>query len=388
MKSKKIDYSKSFKGKKLNICILGGGNIGTLLLGDIGTKENISVNLFTSKPSKWRHDIEVYNNDNTVKYTGKIDVISDNPTDVIADADIIISTLPSHIFPIVIKEISQFINHGTWIGVMPGSGGCEFYCKELIENGCTLFGFQRVHGISRIKEYGKSVYDLGKKNELHIAAIPLEKTKKVCMVMEGILDMKCNPLSNFLNVTLTPSNPILHTTRLYSMFHHYQQGMYWENVINFYEDWSDEASKILIACDEELQIMCQKMNGFDLTGVRSLKKHYESETPEKLTKKISSIIAFKGIKTPMIQTEKGYIPDFKSRYFLEDFPYGLCIIKGFCDVIKLDTPNIDRVLMWFEKIAGVEYYINGKFEGKDLRCLPIPKNYGLNSVKDIILYYS
>ena len=228
MKSKKVDYSKSFKGKKLNICILGGGNIGTLLLGDIGTKENISVNLFTSKPSKWRHEIEVYNNDNIVKYTGTIDVISDNPTDVIVDADIIISTLPSHIFPIVIKEISQFIKHGTWIGVMPGSGGCEFYCKELIENGCTLFGFQRVHGISRIKEYGKSVYDLGKKNELHIAGIPLEKTEEVCMVMEGILDMKCNPLSNFLNVTLTPSNPILHTTRLYSMFHHYQQGMYWE----------------------------------------------------------------------------------------------------------------------------------------------------------------
>ena len=371
----------------MKICILGGGNIGSLILGDIGLKEGVSVRLLTSRPDEWSHTIEVYDRYGDVKYKGNVDVISNNPEDVVIDADIIISTLPSHIFPIIIQRIKPFIKTGTWIGVMPGSGGSEFYCKELIENGCTLFGFQRVHGISRIREYGRSVYDLGKKNELYIAAVPTEKTKEVCMVMENLFDMKCNSLANYLNVTLTPSNSILHTTRLYTMFHDYKEGMYWDKIIAFYTEWTDEASKMMIACDEELQTMCCKVDGLDLTGVRSLTEHYESKTPKKMTEKISNIIAFKSIKTPMIATEQGYIPDFKSRYFLEDFPYGLCIIKGFCEIVRLKTPSINKVLMWFEKIAGIKYYIDGRFEGKDLKDLPLPKNYGLNSVEDIVAYY-
>ncbi|MBU5483064.1 NAD/NADP octopine/nopaline dehydrogenase family protein [Clostridium sp. MSJ-11] len=388
MRLKRVRPSKYFKDKKLNICILGGGNVGTLLLGDIGSNKDLSVRLFTSNPHKWSHEIEVCSNDNTVKYKGKIDIISDNPEDVIGDADIIISTLPSQVFPKIIGKIKSFIKSRTWIGVMPGSGGSEFYCKELLEIGCILFGFQRVHGISRIKEYGKSVYDLGKKNELHIAAIPVDQTESICMKLENIMKIKCNPLPNYLNVTLTPSNSILHTTRLYTMFYHYKEGLFWDEVIDFYEEWNDEASKMLIACDEELQLLCKSISGLNLTGVKSLKEHYESGTPEEMTKKINNIIPFKGIKAPMIKTQRGYIPDFNSRYFLEDFPYGLCIIKGFCDVVGLDTPNIDKVLIWFEKIAEVEYYVNNKFEGKDLKYLSLPKNYGLSSVEDIIFYYS
>jgi hypothetical protein len=282
----------------------------------------------------------------------------------------------------------SFIKAETIIGIMPGSGGSEFICKELTKKGCILFGFQRVHGISRIKEYGKSVYDLGKKNELFIGAIPIEKTEYICNIMENMLGMKCNPLPNYLNVTLTPSNPILHTTRLYTMFNDYIAGTYWNNIINFYEDWTDKTSEVLFSCDDELQRMCTLIYGLDLSGVKSLKEYYESETPKKMTEKIKSIIPFRGIKAPMIKTEKGFVPDFSSRYFLEDFPYGLCIIKGFCDIAEIDTPCIDEILMWFERIFEVEYYVNGKFEGKDLKYLPLPKNYGLNSIEDIISYYN
>ncbi|NMB07176.1 MAG: hypothetical protein GX981_02165 [Tissierellia bacterium] len=387
MNTKRISWRQYFHKKQLNICIIGGGNIGSLLIGDIGSKDSVSVRLLTSKPQKWNHKVQVCTVDGVVEYVGEIDIISNKPKDVIADADIIISTLPSHIFSKRIEKIKPFIKMGTWLGVMPGSGGNEFYCKELIENGCILFGFQRVHGIARVKEYGKSVYNLGKKKELHIAVMPTEKTKEVCLIMESLFDMKCYMLPNFLNVTLIPSNPILHTTRLYTMFYNYKEGMYWDEAIDFYEDWTNESSKILIACDEELQVMCQMIKGLNLTGVRSLKKHYESETPEAMTDKISNIVAFKGIKAPMIKTKKGYIPDFNSRYFLEDFPYGLCIIKGFCDIVGLKTVYIDKVLMWFESITKVEYYVNKKFEGKDLKDLPIPRNFGLNSIEDIKSYY-
>ena len=371
----------------MKICVIGGGNIGTLLIGDIGGKDEFSLRLLTSRPDEWNNIIEVCDEDGSLKHVGNVDIISNKPEDVIKDADIIISTLPSHILPQTIQTIKPFIKDGALIGVMPGSGGSEFYCKELIERGCILFGFQRVHGIARIREYGKSVYDLGRKEELFIAAIPAEKTFEICQIMSNIFDVNCISLPNYLTITITPSNSILHTTRLYTMFRDYQEGSYWNKIMDFYAEWTDESSKMLIACDKELQAFCGMMTGLNLSGVRSLTDHYESKTPEELTAKIASIEAFANIKTPMLKTSKGYIPDFSSRYFQEDFPYGLCIIKGFCKIVGLETPSIDKVLMWFEKVVGAEYYLEGSFTGKDLLSLPLPQNYGLSSAEDIVMYY-
>jgi len=373
--------------RKVNICILGGGNIGTLLLADIGRNDKLRVRLLTSKPNVWNDIIEVYDSNNVFKYSGKIDMVSDNPDDVIRDADIIISTLPSHVFSIVLDKINSSIKPGTWIGMMPGSGGGEFYLKKLFGSKCVLFGFQRVHGISRVKEYGKSVYDLGRKSELYIATIPKELSVEVATTMEDIIGIKCYSHRNYLNVTLTPSNPILHTSRLYSLFREYSNNCYWDREIEFYSDWTDEASDILIECDKELQGMCKMIGNIDLSGVKSLTTYYESSTPKEMTEKIRSIKAFSGIKVPMIRREKGYVPDFNSRYFKEDFPYGLCIIKSFCDIIGLNTPMIDEILLWYEATNGLNYFVEGKFEGKDLTDLLLPQNFGLKCVEDIVEFY-
>ncbi|MCB2300454.1 NAD/NADP-dependent octopine/nopaline dehydrogenase family protein [Clostridium tagluense] len=371
----------------MNICILGGGNLGTLVMGDIGRREDISVRLLTSRPDDWNHIIEVCDNDGIFKYSGRVDIISSNPEEVISDADIIISTLPSYMFNRTIQKIKPFLKAGVWIGMMPGNGGSECYCKELIESGCTLFGFQRVYGIARIKEYGKSVYDLGKKKELFIGAIPSCNTTDVCRVIEDLFNVKCNPLANYLHVALTPANPILHTARLYEMFHNYSEGVYWEKMISFYTEWTDEASTILLACDEEVQILCRRLATVDLKRVGFVKEYFGAETPQQMTAKISNMISLKNIQSPMIVTEEGYIPDFKSRYFMEDFPFGLCIIKSFSEIVGVEIPLIDKILMWFEKVTGVEYYVDGKFEGKDLKNLPLPQNFGINSPEDIIAYY-
>jgi hypothetical protein len=44
--------------------------------------------------------------------------------------------------------------------------------------------------------------------------------------------------------------------------------------------------------------------------------------------------------------EGGWIPDFASRYFTEDFPYGLRFIKELAEQHNIPTPTIDRVYNW------------------------------------------
>ena len=69
----------------------------------------------------------------------------------------------------------------------------------------------------------------------------------------------------------------------------------------------------------------------------------------------------------MIQTPNGkYGPDWQNRYFTEDIPYGLLIIKAFACKYEIDTPTIDRVLEWAQSGMSKEYMVNRQLTGKDI----------------------
>lgn len=42
----------------------------------------------------------------------------------------------------------------------------------------------------------------------------------------------------------------------------------------------------------------------------------------------------------------GWCPDFSSRYFTEDFPFGLKFIRDLCIERNVSCPNIDKVYAW------------------------------------------
>ena len=203
-----------------------------------------------------------------------------------------------------------------------------------------------------------------------------------------MFDIKTTPLPNYLSVTLTPSNPILHPSRLFTLFKDYQKGVIYKEIPLFYEDWDDETSKVLIACDEELHQVLDKIP-MDTTNIIPLLNHYESSNYMELTNKIHSIKSFKGIKSPEIKIENGFIPDLDNRYFTADFPYGLVIIKAFAMICKVETKTIDTVISWYQSIVNKEYInIKENTLGRDSKELSLPQLYGINTIKDICEYYN
>ncbi len=84
--------------------------------------------------------------------------------------------------------------------------------------------------------------------------------------------------------------------------------------------------------------------------------YYESHDAESLTRKTRSIGGFKGIKTPMILTERGWQPDLNSRYFQEDFMHGLRYIYQEAHRQGVAVPMIDMVYNW--GIMSVKYSTN------------------------------
>ena len=48
----------------------------------------------------------------------------------------------------------------------------------------------------------------------------------------------------------------------------------------------------------------------------------------------------------MKQGPTGWVPDYSSRYFKEDFPYGLKLICTLAHEKEVPVPTLDRVLEW------------------------------------------
>ena len=358
----------------MNITIVGCGNIGTQFAVHCASK-NHKVTVFCSKPEIVSKTLRIADPDGNIIKTGDIYLATNNEYDAFSDADLIFVTVPAFAMKDYAKKIIPHLKKGAMICLTPGTGGAEFAFKTAIQKGNIIFGLQRVPSVARLVEYGKVVCASGYRNELYSAAIPARYAAQTAKIISDIFDISCTPMPNYLNVTLTPSNPILHTTRLRTIFKDYKQGLYYEKVPLFYEEWNDKSSELLLECDNEVQNICAVLKEFDLSFVKSLMLHYESETATQLTQKICSIKSFRGLKSPCIKTENGYIPDFSSRYFTADFPYGLSILVQISKLLGLSAPHMQKTLDWYYSVVPKE----NEFSFTD---------YDINTINDLIEFYN
>lgn len=188
--------------------------------------------------------------------------------------------------------------------------------------------------------------------------------------------MPCIALPDYLNLTLTPSNPILHTTRLYTLFKDYiPEKTKYNSVPLFYEDWNNKTTEFLFKCDQEVQNLCHALNEFDLSEVKSLKVHYENDTVVGFTNKIQSIAGFKGLPSPTIKMGNKFIPDLKSRYFTADFNYGLNIIMQIGKLFNVKMSNCQMIYNWYDEIKDTSF---SEFSLLD---------YGIKTKQDFMQFY-
>ena len=358
----------------MKICIVGGGNLGTAMEVDFAAK-NHSVNVLTSRPQDWQRKIfaSVSISGKVVEeLSGELNLITSDAAAAFEAVDYIFVTLPSHVQAAFAERVAPFVNDKTKFVMVPGFGGAEFLLQPLLARGAELFGFKRVPFIARLKQYGNSVW-FERKPSISLAAFRGNEATSASRDMEKFFGIPCETLANYLSVTLTPSNPVLHTSRLYAMFG--QADSAFERNEFFYAEWNDEASEILFKLDDEVQAICRALPKVDLSDVTSLKVHYESDTVPALTKKLRSIPSLSKILSPMKQTADGWRPDFDNRYFKCDFEFGLDILLQFAETLNLNSPTMNEVMNWYRRKTG------------NLTRAVKLTDYGIKSAEDIYKFY-
>ena len=326
------------------VCICGGGNLGHVVAGFLAAHGDCEVSLLTRHPERWQRQLEITTPDGDV-LKGQIKTISSAPNDVVSHADIVLLCLPGFSISDVLEQIAPVLKKGTAVGSIVSSTGFFFEAFKILPAHTPLFGFQRVPFISRLKEYGRSADLLGYKPNLSVAIEQTNDKEALRADMEHLLKVPVILLSSYYEVSLTNSNPLLHPSRLYSLWKDWHEGVVYPTESLFYEDWTIEASNYLIKMDEEFQ---QLLDVLPVTkgSIPTILDYYESTDAVSLTNKLHSIQAFKGIKSPMKKVDGGYIPDFNSRYFTEDFPYGLQIVSRQAALHNIDTSTINQILEW------------------------------------------
>lgn len=324
------------------ICICGGGSLAHVCAGVLSSQPEVEVNIFTRKPDQWSHQLEVTDR-NGKMYKGELSTISSNPEEALKDCNIIFLCLPGFAIENTLASIKSFVGNAI-VGSIVCSTGFFFAAHRVLGENASLFGFQRVPYIARTVEYGRSANLLGYKPQLAIAVENIEDAESFRQLVETLWMTPVKLLCSHYEVSLTNSNPILHTGRLYSMWKDWNGEVYDHNTL-FYKEWTNEASQMLINMDAEFMQLLDVLL-VSKGAIPSLLEYYESHDAESLTKKISSIPAFQNITSPMKEVDGGWVPDFESRYFTEDFPYGLKFIIELAKEKNINTPCLNKVFEW------------------------------------------
>ena len=383
----------------MKICIVGGGHIGTAMACYFKRRvPDAVIVLQVRDATRFAPRLKCNDIEGGFSYCSKPDLITSDYSRSITGADVVYIALPHFLIEDVFKAISPYVNEGAYVGVVPGSGGCEFYFEKIFGDRAKLFGFQRVPFTSKLVKYGEEV-NLKSWKPLSVIGTLFSSDLDQAIQLVEACGLKTAKAANFMAISMAPSNPILHTSRIYELFGSSDdRKQVFKGRRKFYVGWTDAASRIMLEMDAELHGMMDAVGeALDLSAIIPLSVHYEASSVEAMTAKINSIPTFQTVYAPMVPAgdnksgdlDGNWIADVQSRMFTEDFPWGLAIIKGYCEIFGVKTPRIDEVLHWYERYMGVQYFdACGNFAGNDLAKTGCPQAHGIITREDAIALYN
>ena len=344
---------KAKSQKRIAIC--GGGNLGHVVAGFVAAQEKYEVCLLTRHPERWGQELTIEAPAGAT-YVGHLNGLYSDAQQAVSDTDIVLLCLPGYAIRETLLQIKDYLRPDAAVGSVVSSTGFFFEAMELLPSSQTLFGFQRVPFISRIVEYGHKARLMGYKESLNLAIEHSNQPESLCDTLADMLQTPIHLLSSYYEASLSNSNPLLHPSRLYSLWKDWHEGVTYDRIPLFYEEWTEEAARLYIEMDNELQALLEQLP-VRKGSIATVLDYYESTNAITLAQKLRSIEAFKGILSPMKETEDGYEPDFQSRYFTEDFPYGLAIVHRLTHEKGIPSPTIDMIYDWGMKWVGYKDYL-------------------------------
>lgn len=257
--------------------------------------------------------------------------------------------------------------------------------------------------ICKVVTYGKEVNFIGPKRHLYVCAYPLEQSYYACNAMSLCYFIPSIPVPGFLNLTLCPSNQIIHPGRVYAMFKDWdgKSGFDPKKMPLLYEDLDDAGAHEISLLDAEIQAiktdLLSRFPKLTLTQVLPIKERiiamYDKDITDKssLKRVFNTNLGYSRVTFPMVpagpdQPQGSVVLNTNSRFFTEDMPFGLIILKDIGNILGVPTPNCTKQIIWHQKFMPVKYVnpATGDFLPGALVNTGAPSNFGVRTPEELV----
>jgi len=247
---------------------------------------------------------------------------------------------------------------------------------------------------------------------LYAAAYPVENVHYVCNALTQAFFMPCVPIPSFLNLTLCPGNQIIHSGRVTGFFERFPEQcckvFKKKDVPLLYEHLDQRSADEIQALDDEIQAIKKAIvrayPAVNLDQVMPIRDRicsmYDGQVgnPTNLKTVFNTNNGYKHVPFPMLPIEGQDLKDIapgeelvklnlKARFFLEDIPYGLVILKDIGNIVDVDTPVITRNIIFHQKFMPVKYVNETTGELIDkvvLEQTGAPSAYGIKTIDQLL----
>jgi hypothetical protein len=351
----------------LNVVICGGGRTGHLSAVLFKQLPGIRVSLLTNN----REVIERHAHAGISALlpeggtlSARLDVVSGDPDAALADADVVIITVPAQARPALLHAIAGSLptHKPVYVGAIPGFCGFDWLAEKALaaRPNAVIWGMKDVPHTAYALQPGVSVRMGGAKSTLYVGTHQRESGPARQTLLAHLQRLYAAPvelLAHYLEITLTPGNPIMHPSVVYGLIGPYAQ---WHDKpfaepLCWWTDCPELGAYFLERCDEESQLLCKAVEqrlGVDMSSVQPLRQEiveaYQAQIrdPRTMLSVLRSNQAYDSILAPMVKTADGYVIDKENRAFHEDVAFGLAVLVEMGRRLELKLPYIEEIFNW------------------------------------------
>ncbi|CAD5200972.1 NAD/NADP-dependent octopine/nopaline dehydrogenase family protein [Pseudomonas sp. FEN] len=357
--------------KPLKVAICGGGRTGHLNAILFKQLPDVQVSMLTGNPrvvdqhTRGKPMQALLPDGSTL--SAHLDCLTTQARLAVEDADIVIITVPAHARAQTLQAIAPHLSTDkpVYIGAIPGFCGFDWLAESLLaeQPNLVIWGMKDVPHTAFDLKPGCSIKMGGGKQQLYVATHARESAasrQQLQQLLSRLYGPCVTLLDNYLEITLTPGNPIMHSSVIYGLIGPYGQ---WHRKIFpqplcWWTECPELGAYFLERMDQESQDLCAVISqrlGIDLSSVKSLKQEIIEAYGEQIRDRSSmlSILrtnqAYNDILAPMVpaaDNRAGYVIERESRAFNEDVAYGLVLLVEMAKRFDLKVPYIEEVLNW------------------------------------------
>lgn len=384
----------------MRVAIYGGGNLGHALAGRLAARPDLDVRVLVYRPDRvaaWHdggrpNEIVVRGPDGTV--AGRPRLVTADVAAAVGDAEAVLIALPSFLHRPALERLRPHVGPGVFVGALPATGGFDWQAAAVFPDPATrptLFGVNAIPWMCKATAYGREATVLGHKQFNLQSTLDPAMAPQVSALLTDLTAMPVLENPSFLNITLAPGNPIIHTAIVEDIMRGWDGRPFAEPPL-IYEDLSPAAAERLEALSDDVQTLCAAIEAQipDCALIACLPIHESTllaygaaiADPSTLRSTFRTNAAYRGVRFPMKPVPGGFVPDLDSRFFHEDVPFGLVVLQGLAEIAGVRLPAVEDVLGWAQGVMGREYLVGGRLAGRDVATSGAPQRHGIATLAE------